>query len=39
MMSKEFLKRVGIFGVAIGLTASPFALAHAWTMQKHLVKK
>ncbi|EWG99765.1 hypothetical protein [Halomonas sp. BC04] len=29
MMSKEFLKRIGVFGVAIGLTASPFALAHA----------
>ncbi|AMD01518.1 hypothetical protein [Halomonas chromatireducens] len=29
MMSKEFLKKIGVFGVAIGLTASPFALAHA----------
>jgi|SRR5690554_1387167 len=27
MMSREFLKKLGVMGVTLGLTASPFALA------------
>ncbi len=29
MFSKEFLKTIGVLGIAVGLTASPFALANA----------
>ncbi len=33
MMSKEFLKKLGVLGVTVGLTASPFAMAQQGTQQ------
>ncbi|WP_444678301.1 hypothetical protein [Halomonas sp. E19] len=32
-MSKEFLKKLGVLGVTVGLTASPFAMAQQGTQQ------